>query len=280
MQLFFFEKAHEEQSKVTSHGALTGHNRKEHVLRKACVAKIIHHLMRGRHVPISTTAESEFQQRRCESTDCGASQNGAPSQPPRLLRPASSRLEVQTWPWPLPKETKTFLSPPISLARTTKRARLRGPESSGYVLTFKRLAVAKTAPSTPAALECGEPSQCRGDTSVVSTARVRCDQSKSRSIAFATTLPPASRQILALALSTALNCEAPPHQNPRSGTCSAVVAKGVEGTATPTLTCTEREGQAQATKQENPKQVGIDAIQEVGRRGGQRHPSQKAALRT
>ena len=59
---------------------------------------------------------------------------------------------------------------------------------------------------------------------------------------------------------------------PSSATCSAVVAKGVEGT--PTLT-----GQAQATKQENPKQVGIDAIQEVGRRG-QRHSSQWAALRT
>ena len=35
-----------------------------------------------------------LQQRRCESTGCGASQNGAPSQP------VSSRREVQTLPWP------------------------------------------------------------------------------------------------------------------------------------------------------------------------------------
>ena len=64
-----------------------------------------------------------------------------------------------------------LLRPPSpNLARTTKRARSRGPESSGQVLSFKRLAVAKTAPSTSTGLGCGEPSQCRGYTNVVSTA--------------------------------------------------------------------------------------------------------------
>ena len=99
---FFLLKAHEEHL-----GALTGHNRKEHV----------HHLMRGRSVEA-----------------CSA----------RFFKTGGSDLALA-----FAKRDKNLLvssdhRPPISPARTTKRARLRGPESSGYVLSFKRLAVAKT----------------------------------------------------------------------------------------------------------------------------------------
>ena len=60
--------------------------------------------------------------------------------------------------------------PPTSPARTTNRARARGPTSSGYVRSFLRRARVRTAPSICAAPGLADPSQWSGETSVVSTA--------------------------------------------------------------------------------------------------------------
>ena len=60
--------------------------------------------------------------------------------------------------------------PPTSIAKTTKRARLRGPTNSGYRRSFRLRAAVRTTPSRSAAPWCGEPSQCMAHTSVVSIA--------------------------------------------------------------------------------------------------------------
>ena len=114
--------------------------------------------------------------------------------------------------------------PPTFPARTTNRTLTRGLASSGYVRSFLRLAATKTAPSTWAARGCAEPSQCNADTRVVSSAswappkrgkpsarissrrlssELGSARSKFRRNAFVTTLPPASLQMRAPALSTA-----------------------------------------------------------------------------
>ena len=150
--------------------------------------------------------------------------------------------------------------PPTSPARTTNRALQRGLTSSGLVLSFLRLAATKTAPSTWAARGCAEPSQCKADTSVVSTASwappnkgnpsakisIRLlssgsgsAKSKSRNMPFVTTLPPASLQMRAPALSTA-NPRRP--KNPALAHAARWWPKNVERTATPTLTCGEGGG--------------------------------------
>ena len=57
--------------------------------------------------------------------------------------------------------------PPTLPANTTKRARPRGPMSSRFVRFFRRRAASNIAPSLFAAPDCGDPSQCKLDTSVV-----------------------------------------------------------------------------------------------------------------
>ena len=87
---FFFNDncKDKEQSAVTIQSArLTKQNLAQ--LHKASMAMIIHHLVRGRDVPISAATGPELQQRCCKSAGCSAAQNGAPSQSPRLLRPFS-----------------------------------------------------------------------------------------------------------------------------------------------------------------------------------------------
>ena len=167
--------------------------------------------------------------------------------------------------------------PPTSPA-STNRALPRGLASSGKVLSFPRLAATKTAPSTWAARGCADPSQCKADTKVVSTASwappnkgspsakisIRLlssgsgsAKSKSRNMAFVTTLPPASLQ------TGALHCENPPPQESCPRARSSVVAKNVERTATPTLTCGEREGEAKTALKENLEQWRLDPSENV-----------------
>ena len=60
--------------------------------------------------------------------------------------------------------------PPTSAAKTTKRALLHSPVSSGWVLSFVRLAAASATPALVAAPGCAVPSLLRADTCVVSMA--------------------------------------------------------------------------------------------------------------
>ena len=60
--------------------------------------------------------------------------------------------------------------PPTSMASTTSLARDRGPTNSGCVRSLRLLAACSTTPSASAAAPCGDPSQWRAHTSVVSTA--------------------------------------------------------------------------------------------------------------
>ena len=60
--------------------------------------------------------------------------------------------------------------PATSPANATYLALRPGRTNSGYVRSFCRLAATKTAPSTSAAPQCGDPSVCNDDTTVVSTA--------------------------------------------------------------------------------------------------------------
>ena len=63
--------------------------------------------------------------------------------------------------------------PPTSMAKTTRRARLPLPTSSVYLRSLRVLAQWSTTPSVSAAPVCGDPSQCKFHTSVVSNAN--CD---------------------------------------------------------------------------------------------------------
>ena len=60
--------------------------------------------------------------------------------------------------------------PPTSMAKTTRCARLPLPTSSGFLRSLRLLARWSTTPSVAAAPVCGEPSQCKAHTSVVSKA--------------------------------------------------------------------------------------------------------------
>ena len=62
------------------------------------------------------------------------------------------------------------MRPPTSTSRTTRRALVRGPTSSGYVRSFLWRALCKTTPSMFSAPLCGDPSQWRALTTVASTA--------------------------------------------------------------------------------------------------------------
>ena len=75
------------------------------------------------------------------------------------------------------------------------------------------------------------------------------------------TLPPASRHTRAAADSRAK----PPTQNSHSCTCCAVVATRVEWTATPATTCSEWEGEAQATQEQEAERLRIESS--LSRRG-------------
>ena len=81
-------------------------------------------------------------------------------------------LEAPNWPslWPSDRNLRASSDqrPPTSPAMTTNRALRRGPTSSRCVLSLPRRAACNTASSSFAAR--GEPSQCNGDTNVVSTA--------------------------------------------------------------------------------------------------------------
>ena len=60
--------------------------------------------------------------------------------------------------------------PPTSAPKTTSRALLPSPASSGYVRSFRRGAFSRALPFFSAAPRIALPSRCRGDTNVVSMA--------------------------------------------------------------------------------------------------------------
>ena len=114
--------------------------------------------------------------------------------------------------------------PPTSPARTTNRA---------LPLSFLRLA-AKTAPATWAARGCAEPSQCKTDTTVVSTASWGnpTKGSPSAKISEHGIRDRSAACLPADASPGALHCEPPQPQESSPRARSSVVAKIVERTAT------------------------------------------------
>ena len=162
--------------------------------------------------------------------------------------------------------------PPTSQAKTTKRERPNRPANSGYVASFLCLALARAAPFTVALRGHAELSLLSGLTMVVSTASWApwnsgnpsattsrrllsktpgMAMSRSLTKTFTETRPPASRQTRA----TALSSENP--RRPNTPTVAhAVVAKGVERTATPARVHRKREGKPEATKQKHTCALG------------------------
>ena len=242
---------------------LTSHDRKE-LLRKAC--------------PISTTAESELQQRRCESTSCGASQNGAPSQPqdgrfrpglglcPKRQKPSCLQTTVPQSPRQEPPDGIGCEAPralgTFSPANAWQRPQLHPhPPLWGVVNRQNAEATPVLCPQQASPRQRGAGHR-RGSPSVTDLeGLVRPNQS--RGALRSPRLCPLPHGRFWPRRSQLRNPASP---EPQLWHMQRGGGKGVDGRPH-LLMCTEEEGQTQATKQENPKQVGIDTIQEVGRRG-------------
>ena len=127
-----------------------------------------------------TTTMSQLQRGSSESPNCSARQESAPTASAKLARPLSQNSWFRPgFLWRSGKGNSwspqtICLPPPQPRPPTTLRS---GPTSSGHVLSLRRRASAKTAPSMLAAWVRGEPSQCNGDTSIVSTASCAPPQS-------------------------------------------------------------------------------------------------------
>ena len=131
------------------------------------VTGVTNHLGRGKRGPVRAKAAPTLQQRQCERLSSAASQDedhlSVHACWARLRRIGGS---LSLWP------TGGFVRPPAFHfgAQTTNLVRPLRPWSSGYVVSLRRLAVSRAAPSTLAHRGCGVPSRRNGETNVVSTA--------------------------------------------------------------------------------------------------------------
>ena len=176
-------------------------------------------LMHWRCVAIRAMRSTQIHQGCGNSPGRSASQNGAPPHSPRLFDPSSHECSFLSAlaNWLRNDVVSMDRRPPTSMPRTTRGALLLGPTSSGYVRS-------NTTPSRFSAPLCDDPSQWRAHTTVVSTtnwhlpnkgrpstttsslrpsAALGSARSKSRTMMLVVTLPPASLQTLAVALSSA-----------------------------------------------------------------------------
>ena len=197
---------------------------------------------------------------RARALRCGAS--------PRTLALANWRRKL--------RHSSDHL-PATSVAKTTSFVLPNWPLSSGYVVSFRRRAVSRAAPSVVAHRGRGVPSLLSTDTSVVSTAnwvpwnrgkpsatisrrRLSKALGRARSISWtrtlSETLAPASLQTRAAALSTA---KPPATQNPSHCTSCAVMATGIEWEATPAVASGRRKREPQATVEEHPKRLSVES---------------------
>ncbi len=134
------------------------------------------HPFRARRKSCSTSAASgvdpsvlrtprQFEHRWCNGSSDSARQNGAPPQLPRLFRRPPHQRGLD----------KKFLVssdhvPPISTARTIRRALWCGPTNSGHVFVFLRRAASRVTLSKSAARPLVLPSDRSALTNVVSMA--------------------------------------------------------------------------------------------------------------
>ena len=109
---------------------------------------LTHHLMPTRGVPTSSERRSLVQQRQCEPSGGVAGKQTPPPPQPSRLHSATFRMSRGAF-WArylarVPSNCTVFSDhrPLTSAARTTRRARLPAPFSSGYVLSFFRLGLA------------------------------------------------------------------------------------------------------------------------------------------
>ena len=189
----------------------------------------------------------------------------------------------ETVPWPNAQgRTLSRMTTCLQLP-SPRRARLRGPTNSGYRRSFRLRAAVRTTPSHSAAPWCGEPSQCMAHTSVVSIASwhppwrgkpstttsnrllsvASTGKSTSRMKVLTATRPLASLQILACPLAS----------------CT-VVAKDVNGAATPATADGKREGQPKPPKKDNTEQMRLDRGEAVRGRHSQSDTSSRSSLGT
>ena len=163
--------------------------------------------------------------------------------------------------------------PPISPARTTRRA-LR-PTNSGYVRSFQSSGCRQRVDCQLRSSKERQPINRDFQSGLIPG--VRCRQIELTQHGIGNN---PSSSFTADPNTCTLHCEAPPSQHPRSGTCSSMVAKGVERAATTTLTCREREREAKTAEQEDPEKVGVNPTEKVRWSGRQWHSCQRPALRS
>ena len=102
-------------------------------------------LIRWKCVTIRAMRRAQTEQ-RCGG--CGAGQNRAPPHSPCLFSPSAHEGCLLSCSFANRKDVVSVdMRPPTSIPKTTKRARLRGPTSSGYVRSFLRRTLCKTTPS-------------------------------------------------------------------------------------------------------------------------------------
>ena len=165
-------------------------------------------------------------------------------------------------------------------SQTTRRARPPSPTNSGCVVSFLR-ASSRGTPARLAAPLLGLPSRRRGDTNVVSIANwapchkvnlsaitsilrpsraLKAPTSRSRTKVLGVTLP---------SLAAHLGCNTlkrkpPLSQNPRLGARCSMMAKLVELVATSACARGQRQGQAEASAQQDAERLDLNSGHPVG----------------
>ena len=113
---FFFHRSTEEQSTVTITVHLTCHNREERVLREACVAKIIRHLMRGPSAPPNLSSRKDTAKARAAAQARMAPHLNLHACSARFFSTGGSDLTLA-----FAKKTKTFLSPQTTVPQSPRQ---------------------------------------------------------------------------------------------------------------------------------------------------------------
>ena len=172
--------------------------------------------------------------------------------------------------------------PPVSAAKTTRRARPPSPTNSGNVVSFLRRASSRATPARLAAPLLGLPSRRRGDTNVVSIANwAPCHKVNPSAITSilrpsrALKAPTSRSRTKALgghpspSLAAHLGCSTlkrkpPLSQNPCLGARCSMMAKLVELAATSACARGQRQRQTEASAQQDAEKLGLNSGHPVG----------------
>ena len=185
--------------------------------------------------------------------------------------------------------------PDALIPKTTNRALARGPTSSGYLFSFRRLAAVKATPSTSAApflavpsprrvltmvasiASCGPPNNGNPSTATSSLRASTCPgpgPSKSRFFTktFLVTRPPANARCCAF------QSKPPLARHPCTCASCPVMAKDVKEVATPAVARNERYRHLEAAYQEHAEDLGIKPCETARRACGECNSSASSCL--